>query len=126
MQARVGQACRAYRVGTDTVAMYVYSTGGEPVGFVFETNIYDLEGAPLGRIVGCRVHRFDGTYVGEWFRDMVVRRPSGRPRIIPPAPVPPRRPPAAASYRLRAVVDYGYTDAFPFLRECGYLREAAE
>ena len=106
--------------------MYVYSTGGEPVGFVFETNIYDLEGAPLGRIVGCRVHRFDGTYVGEWFRDMVVKRPSGRPRIIPPAPVPPRRPPAATSYRLRAVVDYGYTDAFPFLRESGYLREAAE
>jgi len=106
--------------------MYVYSTGGEPVGFVFETNIYDLGGAPLGRIVGCRVHRFDGTYVGEWFRDMVVRRPSGRPRIIPPAPVPPRRPAAATSYRLRAVVDYGYTDAFPFLRESGYLREAAE
>jgi hypothetical protein len=57
---------------------------------------------------------------------MVVRRPSGRPRIIPPAPVPSRRPPAAASYRLRAVVDYGYADAFPALRETGYLREAAE
>jgi hypothetical protein len=99
--------------------MYVYSTGGEPVGFVFETNIFDLEGVPLGRIVGCRVHRFDGTYVGEWFRDMVVRRPQGRPRIIPPAPVP-------ASYRLRAVVDYGYPDAFPLLRESGFLREAAE
>ncbi len=70
------------------VAMYVYSTDGEPVGFVFETSIYDLEGVPLGRIVGCRVHRFDGTYVGEWFRDMVVKRPQGRPRIIPPAPVP--------------------------------------
>jgi hypothetical protein len=54
--------------------MYVYSTGGEPVGFVFETYIYDMDGTPLGRIVGCRVHRFDGTYVGEWFRDMVVRR----------------------------------------------------
>ena len=35
----------------------------------------------------------------------------------------------AASYRLRAVVDYGYPDAFPALRESagdGYLREAAE
>jgi hypothetical protein len=114
--------------------MYVYSTDGDPVGFVFEMNIHDLEGAPLGRIVGCRVHRFDGSYVGEWFRDMVVRRPQGRPRIIPPAPasprrtpVPPRRPPAPHSYRLRAVVDYGYADAFPLLRETGhYLREAAE
>ena len=106
--------------------MYVYSTDGEPVGFVFETTIFDLEGAPLGRICGCRVHRFDGTYVGEWFRDMVVRRPSGRPRIIPPTSVPARRDPIAASYRLRAVVDYGYPDAFPALRESGYLREAAE
>ena len=106
--------------------MYVYSTDGAPVGFVFETTIYDLTGEPLGRIVGCRVHRFDGTYVGEWFRDMVVRRPQGRPRIIPPAPTPARRPPVAASYRLRAVVDYGYQDAFPQLRETGFLREAAE
>jgi len=107
--------------------MYVYSTDGEPVGFVFGTNIYDLAGTPLGRILGCRVHRFDGTYVGEWFRDMVVRRPQARPRIVPPAPVPPRRPPADSSFRLRAVVNYGYADAFPALRESGtYFREAAE
>ena len=98
------------------MTMYVYSTDGEPVGFVFETNIYDLEGEPLGRIVGCRVHRFDGSYAGEWFRDMVVLRPQGQPRTIPPARVPPRRPPATRSYRLRAVVDYGYVDAFPSLR----------
>ena len=111
------------------MAMYVYSTEGEPVGFVFETNIYDLNGTPLGRIVGCRVHRFDGSYVGEWFRDMVVLRPQGRPRLIPPAPVPPRRPPASASYNLRAVVDYGYPDAFPALREGAerhFLSQAAE
>lgn len=109
------------------VAMYVYSTDGVPVGFVFETNIYDLTGEPLGRIVGCRVHRFDGTYVGEWFRDMVVRRPEGRPRLIPPAPVPPRRPPVPGSYNLRAVVQYGYADAFGELRSGGgFLREAAE
>ena len=107
--------------------MYVYSTDGEPVGFVWETNIYGMDGAPLGRIVGCRVHRFDGTYVGEWFRDMVVKRPQARPRIIPPAAVPPRRPRAESSYRLRAVVDYGYVDAFPALRESGtFFREAAE
>ena len=99
------------------MAMYVYSTEGEPVGFVFETNIYDLDGTPLGRIVGCRVHRFDGSYVGEWFRDMVVRRPQGRPRTIPAAAAPPTRPPVSATFRLRAVVDYGYEDAFPRLRQ---------
>ncbi len=112
------------------MAMYVYSTDGEPVGFVFETSIYDLDGTPLGRIVGCRVHRFDGTYAGEWFRDMVVNRPGARPRTIPAAAVPPRRPPMPSSYRLRAVVDYGYPDAFPLLRQSvqqdGYLDQAAE
>lgn len=112
------------------MAMYVYSTEGEPVGFVFGTDIYGLDGTPLGRIVGCRVHRFDGSYVGEWFRDMVVLRPEGRPRRIPPAAPPPPRPPASTSYRLRAVVDYGYPDAFPLLREQAghdaWLGEAAE
>ena len=124
-----GAAAPGSGYGANTMAMYVYSTEGEPVGFVFETNIYDCDGTPLGRIVGCRVHRFDGTYVGEWFRDMVVRRPQGRPRMIPPVPVPPRRPPAGASYKLRAVVDYGYPDAFPQLREGAdqdYLSQAAE
>ena len=108
--------------------MYVYSTDGDPVGFVFESNVYDLEGIPLGRIVGCRVHRFDGSYVGEWFRDMVVQRPQGRPRIIPAVAAPPRRPPAPGSYRLRAVVDYGYRDAFPLLRQDAddWLGQAAE
>jgi hypothetical protein len=111
------------------MAMYVYSPSGEPVGFVFETNIFDLDGTPLGRIVGRRVHHFDGTYAGEWYKDMVVRHPEARPRLLPPAPVPPRRPPAEVSYRLRAVVNYGYADAFPQLREGArdtYLHQAAE
>lgn len=101
------------------MAMYVYSTAGEPVGFVFETAIYHLDGHPLGRILGSRVHRFDGSYVGEWFKDMVVLRPNGQPRTLPPAAPPPRRPPEARSYRLRAVVDYGFPDAFPLLEQGG-------
>ena len=64
--------------------MYVYSTGGEPVGFVFETFIHDLAGAPLGRIIGSRVHRIDGSYAGEWFKEMVVQRPAARPRHASP------------------------------------------
>jgi hypothetical protein len=94
------------------MAMYVYSTGGDPIGFLFETSIYDLGGTPLGRIIGSRVHRFDGSYVGEWHKENVVERPSGRPRALPPVAVPPRRPPAPASWRRRAVVDYGYPDVF--------------
>ena len=114
------------------MAMYVYNTGGEPVGFVFETTIHNLEGVPIGRILGSRVHRIDGSYVGEWFKDMVVRRPSGRARTIPPIATPQRRDPPGATFKLRAVVDYGYPDVFHLLAlrpsndEGGTLSDAAE
>ena len=53
--------------------------------------------------------------------------PAGAAADIPPCPVPPHRPPALSSYRLRAVVNYGYPDAFPAMRESGtFFREAAE
>lgn len=94
------------------MAMYVYSTNGEPVGFLYETNIYDLAGNPLGRIVGSRVHRFDGGYVGEWFKEMVVERPEGRPRPLPPVARPAAKPSPGVSWRRRAVVNYGYRDSF--------------
>lgn len=97
------------------MTMYVYSTGGDPVGFVFETSIYDLDGRPVGRILGSRVHRFDGSYVGEWFKEMVVSRPEGRPRSIPAASLPARRDSPGTSFRRRAIVDYGYQDMFHLL-----------
>jgi hypothetical protein len=99
------------------MAMYVYSTGGEPVGFVYETFIHDLEGMPLGRIVGSRVHRLDGSYAGEWFKEMVVDRPTSRPRAIPPVAAPPRRPSPGRGMPRRVVVDYGFPDAFHLLYE---------
>lgn len=103
------------RVGSGAnieMAMYVYSTDGEPVGFLYETCIYDLAGNPLGRIIGSRVHRFDGAYVGEWFKEMVVERPEGRPRPLPPVPPPAPKPSPGISWRRRAVVNYGYRDSF--------------
>ena len=115
------------------MAMYVYSTDGEPIGFLFETSIYDLGGTPLGRIIGSRVHRFDGSYVGEWHKETVVERHSGRPRALPPVAVPPPRPPEPVSWRRRAVVYYGYPDVFHRLyhaeaggEEDGGLVQAAE
>jgi hypothetical protein len=100
------------------MTMYVYDTGGEPVGFLFETFIYDLAGTPLGRIIGSRVHRLGGDYVGEWFHQMVVERLSGRPRPLPAIAPPPARPPATASFRRREVAEYGqYPDVFHRLRE---------
>jgi hypothetical protein len=99
------------------MAMYVYSTHGEPVGFVMETFIHTMEGEPVGRIIGSRVHRFDGSYVGEWWKEMVVARPEGRPRNLPPMAVPPRRVPPGASWNRRVVIHGGYRDVFHLLLE---------
>jgi hypothetical protein len=112
------------------MTMYVYSTEGEPRGFVFETTIYSIDGMPLGRIVGPRVHRFDGSYAGEWFHQMVVERPTARPRDVPRVAPPPPKPPAPSSYRRRSVAEYGnYADAFDQLvagTPAGGYSEAAE
>ena len=108
------------------MAMYVYSTAGEPVGFLYETFVHDLEGRPLGRIIGSRVHRLDGSYAGEWFKEMVVERPGTRPRTLPAIASPLRRTPPAKGTRRRAVVDYGFADAFERLYDGGGFSEAAE
>ena len=95
------------------MTMYVYGTRGEPVGFLFESFIYDLEGTALGRLFGSRVHRLDGSYAGEWFHQMVVDRPTARPRSIPGIPTPAPRPRAPVSCWRRHVAEYGaHADAF--------------
>lgn len=99
------------------MAMYVYNTRGEPVGFVMETFIHTLDGQPVGRIIGSRVHRFDGSYVGEWWKEMVVARPEGQPRSLPAMPVPPRRVPPGTTYNRRVVLHGGYQDMFRRLVE---------
>ncbi|HEY0414371.1 MAG TPA: hypothetical protein VGD66_14645 [Allosphingosinicella sp.] len=112
------------------MTMYVYGTGGEPRGYLFETTIFGLDGVPLGRVLGSRVHRFDGSYVGEWFHQMVVERPTARPRQIPPvAPAAPR-PAVPACFPRRPVAEYGnFADAFDLLAataEGAIVQEAAE
>jgi hypothetical protein len=95
------------------MTMYVYGTGGEPRGFLFETTVFGLDGAPLGRLLGSRVHRFDGAYAGEWFHQMVVDRPGAQPRQIRAVAPPPQRPPVASCGPRRAVAEYGcFPDAF--------------
>jgi hypothetical protein len=96
--------------------MYVFSTAGDAVGFVFESFIYDLEGSPLGRILGSRVHRLDGAYVGEWFNDMVVDKRAPYRRAINAVFPPPRKAKIAAGVRRRFVLEHGrYPDAFEWL-----------
>jgi hypothetical protein len=95
------------------MAMYVYSTDGDPVGFLFESLIFDLAGEPLGRIMGSRVHRLDGSYAGEWFHQMVVARRSETVRSIFPIATPERRPAPPRPDRRRAVAEYRmFPDAF--------------
>ena len=96
------------------MAMYVYSTRGEPVGFVMETFIHTMEGMPVGRIMGSRVHRLDGGYVGEFFKDMVVAKPDGR-RDREDVARPPRRVPPPKSFNKRVVLHNGYEDTFHLL-----------
>ena len=99
------------------MAMYVYNTRGEPVGFVMETYIHTMEGQPVGRILGSRVHRFDGSYVGEWWKEMVVARPEGMPRSLPPMAVPPRRVSPGMTCNRRVVLHGGYQDMFDALSQ---------
>ena len=98
------------------MTMYVYSTDGEPVGLLFESFVYDLAGVPLGRIIGSRVHRFDGSYAGEWFHQMVVERRSMPTRPILPVEPPPPRAPVRLPDSRRQVAEYlHYPDAFHLL-----------
>ena len=112
------------------MTMYVYDTGGEPVGYLFEATIFALDGAPLGRVIGSRVHRFDGSYVGEWAYQMVVHRDSARPRCIPAVAMPAARMPAPTAFARRPVAEYRtYGDAFHLLgpaEPVAAFREAAE
>jgi hypothetical protein len=99
--------------------MYVYSTTGEPVGFLFESFVCDLEGTTLGRLFGTRVHRLDGSYAGEWFHQMVVARRAAPVRSILPAAAPAGRPPLPPRAETRRfVAEYSlYPDAFHLLYE---------
>ena len=95
------------------MAMYVYSTSGEAVGFLFESFVHDLSGAPLGRLFGTRVHRLDGSYAGEWFHQMVVERRDVPVRPILAVAPPPPRPPQARPEPRRWVAEYSaFPDAF--------------
>lgn len=93
--------------------MYVYSTAGEPVGFLFENFVFDFEGTPLARLFGSRAHRLDGSYAGEWFHQMVVERRASPVRPILAVAAPPRRAVPSRPDPRRHVAEYWlYPDAF--------------
>jgi 4-fold beta flower protein len=102
------------------MTMYVYSTGGEAVGFLFESFVFDLHGTPLGRLFGSRIHRLDGSYAGEWFHQMVVERRESPARSILGVAPPAGRAPVSPPEPRRSVAEYrAYPDAFHRLYPLG-------
>ncbi|WP_158703039.1 4-fold beta flower protein [Allosphingosinicella vermicomposti] len=97
--------------------MYVYHAEGYPVGFRFGDYIHDMNGDAVGRILGSHVFRLDGAYVGEWFKETVVAKPTHTPRPILPMKRPDWVPSPGLSFSRRAVVNYGYEDVFHLLAE---------
>ena len=97
--------------------MYVYHAEGFPVGFRFGDYLHDMDGTALGRVLGTGVYRLDGSYVGEWFKDCAVQKPTHSPRRIHPARDPGKAPvPSGFTHIRRGVVDYGYSDVFHLLK----------
>ena len=97
--------------------MYVYHARGHAVGFMFSNFIHDMQGNPLGRVTGSHVHRLDGTYVGEFYKETVVDKPSQTGRHVAPVEAPRKLGPVPYPPSRRGVVDYGYPDTFHLLAD---------
>ena len=93
------------------MADYIYNLQGEPQGFRLGSFLYKLDGKAVGRVSAERVYRLDGEYVGELFKNMVVKKPVGVRRALPPIAPPPDAQPSAGSSS-RVSTDYGYPDVF--------------
>lgn len=85
------------------MADYIYDEQGAAQGFRLGQFLYQMNGAPVGRVSAERVYRLDGEYVGEMFKSMVVEKPTGARRRLPPVSPPPAAPPPQATgSRIRA------------------------
>lgn len=62
---------------------FIYDGQGTIQAFRIGDFLYDMSGKAIGRVSAERVYRFDGSYVGEMFRNMVVDKPVGARRNLP-------------------------------------------
>lgn len=67
---------------------FIYNMTGGVQAFRIGDYLYDMSGKAIGRVSAERVYRFDGSYVGEMFRNMVVEKPVGARRSLPPVSSP--------------------------------------
>jgi hypothetical protein len=96
------------------MADFIYNSEGQAQGFRLGSNIYALNGTPVGRVWAERAYRFDGSYVGALFKNMVVDKPSVSKRNLPSLPRPPAVEPATSAEMRRPVV-LEYLDVFHLL-----------
>lgn len=97
---------------------FIYNGQGGTQAFRIGDYLYDMRGKAVGRISAERVYRLDGSYVGEMFRNMVVEKPVGVRRNLPPVSVPGDvKPPSADTSRGGG--NLGFPDAFQRLVEDG-------
>jgi hypothetical protein len=54
---------------------YIYTSRGNPVGYIQGRYIYTMSGRAAGQLNGNHVHKLSGQYVGELDRQMIVRKP---------------------------------------------------
>jgi hypothetical protein len=98
------------------MADFIYNSEGRAQGFRVGSNIYALDGSAIGRVWAERAYRFDGTYVGVLFKNMVVDKPTGSRRSLPPVSAPPRMA-SPGSADIRRAINLDYPDVFHLLSE---------
>jgi len=95
---------------------FIYNGAGAVQAFRIGDYLYDMSGKAVGRISAERVYRLDGSYVGEMFRNMVVDKPVGARRSLPPVSRPRDVTPPAVDTS-RGGGSLGFPDVFERLVE---------
>ncbi len=95
---------------------FIFSDAGDAQGFRIGDFVYDMGGKAIGRVSAERVYRLDGSYVGEIFRNMVVTKPVGARRNLPPVSRPADVDPPVIDTS-RGGHSAGYPDVFQRLVE---------
>jgi hypothetical protein len=102
---------------------FIFNAAGGVQGFRIGDFLYDMAGRASGRVSAERVYRLDGSYVGEMFRNMVVAKPVGVRRDLPPVARPRDVVPPALDTSRGG--DSGYPDVFQHLLDDGAPPTAA-
>lgn len=96
------------------MADFIYNPEGHAQGFRVGSVIYDLGGRAVGRVWAERAYRFDGSYVGVLYKNMVVDKPTVSRRNLPPI-TPPPNVARVHDPDPRRPINHGFEDVFHLL-----------